>query len=141
MNPSAKLSELIEALEFESEESVTRFDRQTGRIVSVDRHILSAFEEGEPDELGDLPDWQKEGLEIARAVAEDAGERFIDAPDKFDFSTNTATWNGSSAQWRTPRPRRNCGGPSKAKVLSVISKIPRAGWDCWISGTGTATKP
>jgi hypothetical protein len=43
MNPSAKLSELVEALEFESEESVTRFDRQTGRIVSVDRHILSAF--------------------------------------------------------------------------------------------------
>jgi hypothetical protein len=41
MNPSAKLSELIDALEFESEESVTRFDRQTGRIVSVDRHILS----------------------------------------------------------------------------------------------------
>jgi hypothetical protein len=85
MNPSAKLSELIEALEFESEESVTRFDRQTGHIVSVDRHILSAFEEGEEDELGDLADWQKEGLEIAKAVAEDAGERFIDAPDKFDF--------------------------------------------------------
>jgi hypothetical protein len=85
MNPSAKLSELIDALEFESEESVTRFDRQTGRIVSVDRHILSAFEEGEEDELGDLADWQKEGLEIAKAVAGDAGERFIDAPDKFDF--------------------------------------------------------
>ena len=43
MNPSAKLSELMEALEFESEETVTRFDRQTGRIVSVDRHILSAL--------------------------------------------------------------------------------------------------
>ena len=85
MNPSGKLSELIDALEFESEESVTRFDRQTGRIVSVDRHILSAFEEGEEDELGHLADWQKEGLEIARAVAGDDGERFIDAPDKFDF--------------------------------------------------------
>ena len=85
MNPSAKLSELIDALEFESEEMVTRFDRQTGRIVSVDRHILSAFEEGEEDEFGDLPDWQKEGLEIARAVAGDDGERFIAAPDKFDF--------------------------------------------------------
>jgi hypothetical protein len=85
MNPSAKLSELMETLEFESEESVTRFDRQTGHIVSVDRHILSAFEEGEENELGELPDWQKEGLEIARAVAGDAGERFIAAPDKFDF--------------------------------------------------------
>ena len=69
MNPSAKLSELIDALEFELDESVTQFDRQTGRIVSVDRHILSAFEEGKEDELGELPDWQKEQLEIARAVA------------------------------------------------------------------------
>ena len=85
MNPSAKLSELIDALEFESEETVTRFDRQTGRVVSVDRHILSAFEEGEEDELGELPDWQKEQLEIARAVAEDDGERFIDPPGKFNF--------------------------------------------------------
>ncbi len=79
MNPSAKLSELIDALEFESEETVTRFDRQTGRIISVDRHILSAFEEGDEDELGELPDWQKEQLEIARAVAGDDGERFIAA--------------------------------------------------------------
>jgi hypothetical protein len=85
MNPSAKLSELMETLEFELEESVTRFDRQTGRIVSVDRHILGAFEEGEEDELGELPDWQEEQLEIAKAVAADTGERFIDAPDKFDF--------------------------------------------------------
>jgi hypothetical protein len=85
MNPSAKLSELMETLEFESEESVTRFDRQTGRIVSVDRHILSAFEEGEADELGELPDWQEEQLEIAKAMAGDDGERFIAVPDKFDF--------------------------------------------------------
>ncbi len=62
-----------------------RFDRQTGRIVSVERHILSAFEEGQEDDLGDIPDWQKEELDIARAMAKDDGQRFIDAPDKFDF--------------------------------------------------------
>jgi len=69
MNPSAKLSELIDALEFESEESVTRFDRRPDALSAMDRHILSAFEEGDEDELGELPDWQKEQLEIARAVA------------------------------------------------------------------------
>ena len=35
--PPAKLSDLIDPLEFDSEEHVTRFDRQTGRIVIVER--------------------------------------------------------------------------------------------------------
>jgi hypothetical protein len=85
VNPKAKLSDLMEPLEFELEEHITRFDRQTGRMVSVERHILSAFEEGQEAELGDVPDWQKNELESARAMAEDDGRRFIGAPDKFDF--------------------------------------------------------
>jgi soluble cytochrome b562 len=85
MNPKAKLSDLIEPLEFELEDYVTRFDRRTGRIVSVERHIVSAFEEGQEEELGDIPDWQKEQLDIARSMAEDDGQRFIAAPDKFEF--------------------------------------------------------
>ena len=85
MNPPAKLSDLMDSLEFDSPEQVTRFDRQTGRIVSVERSILSAVEEGEKNELTDAPEWQKPEVEIARAICEDSGERFIDAPDKFDF--------------------------------------------------------
>ena len=80
-----KLSELIEALEFDSEERVTRVDLQNGCVVTVDQSLLSALEEGDDDVLNDLPDWQKEGVEIARAIVEDSGERFVDAPDKFDF--------------------------------------------------------
>jgi len=85
MNPPAKLSDLIEALEFDSEEYINRFDRQTGRIVSVDQHILTVLEEEREDELGDLPDWQKPELETARAILEDSSDRFIDPPDKFEF--------------------------------------------------------
>ena len=85
MNPTAKLSDLMDSLEFDSAEQVTRFDRQTGRIVSVERSILSAVEEGEKNELTVVPEWQKPEIEIARAICEDSGERFIDAPDKFDF--------------------------------------------------------
>ena len=66
MKPT-KLSELIEALEFDSEERVTRVDLQNGCVVSVDQSLLSALEEGDAEALPDLPDWEKPELEIARA--------------------------------------------------------------------------
>lgn len=80
-----RLSELLDALESDSDEHVTRVDLQEGRVVTVDRLVLSAMEEGDEEALRDLPDWQKPELEIARAIVEDSGERFVDAPDKFDF--------------------------------------------------------
>jgi len=85
MNSPAKLSDLMDALLFDSEEHVTRFDREAGRLVTVERSVLSAMEEGDEESLSDLPDWQKEEAELARAIAGDSGERFIDPPDKFDF--------------------------------------------------------
>jgi len=84
MKPT-KLSELIEALEFDSDERVTRVDLQNGCVVTVDQSLLNALEEGDEESLPDLPDWQKPELEIARAIAEDSGERFVAVPDKFDF--------------------------------------------------------
>jgi hypothetical protein len=85
MNPAAKLSDLIDALEFDSDESTTRFDRQTGSIVRVVNSLLSAVEEGNEADDVDLPDWEKEEVDIARAIVADAGDRFIGVPDKFDF--------------------------------------------------------
>jgi hypothetical protein len=76
---------LIEALEFDSDERVTNVDLQNGCVVSVDRSILCAVEENDETSLGDLPDWQELELEIARAIVDDSGERFVAAPDKFDF--------------------------------------------------------
>jgi hypothetical protein len=81
----AKLSELIEALEFDSDERVTHVDLQNGCVVTVDQSLLSALEEEGEDFLSHLPDWQKAEVAIARAIAEDSGERFVAAPDKFDF--------------------------------------------------------
>ena len=80
-----RLTELIEALEFDSDECVTRVDLQNGCVVRVDRAVISAVEGEDEDALNDLPDWQKPELEIARSIMEDSGERFVDAPDKFDF--------------------------------------------------------
>ena len=86
MNPPAKLSDLMEALEFDVPTHITLFDLQTGRVVSVDRDVMNGVEEEDQERLDGLPDWQKDEVEIARAVCDDNGERFIDAPDKFDFN-------------------------------------------------------
>jgi len=80
-----KLTELIEAIEFDSEDYVKRIDLQNGCFVMVDRSLLSAVEEGDEEALRDLPDWQKKDVEIARAIVQDSGERFVKAPEKFDF--------------------------------------------------------
>ena len=85
MNQPAKLSDLIEALEFDSPMHIMYFDRQTGRVVSVDRDVMSGVEEGDEEQLQGLPDWQKEEVEIARAILDYDGDRFIDAPNKFEF--------------------------------------------------------
>jgi hypothetical protein len=80
-----KLSELIEALELDADERVTKVDLQDGCVVSVERSVVSALEEGDEAALGELPDWQQPEVEIARAIAEDSGERFVAAPGQFDF--------------------------------------------------------
>ena len=49
----------MDALEFESVERRTYFDRHTGRIVTVADTFLTAVEEGEEEALRSLPDWQK----------------------------------------------------------------------------------
>jgi Uncharacterised protein family (UPF0158) len=78
-----KLSELIEALEFDSPEHVSKIDLQTGRLVMVDGAVMRAMEEGDEEALSDMAD--KEDSEIARAMVSDSGERFVDPPDKFEF--------------------------------------------------------
>jgi hypothetical protein len=80
-----KLSELIEALEFDSDEHNTYVDLQNGVVVRLSRSLLSAVEEEDEETIEGLADWEKEEVEIARAIVADSGERFVAAPGKFDF--------------------------------------------------------
>ena len=80
-----KLSELVEALEFDSSEHVTRVDLRDGCVVMVEESLLRAVAEDDQESLKDLPGWQQAEVAVARAIVEDAGERFVDPPDKFDF--------------------------------------------------------
>jgi len=85
MNPPAKLSDLILALDMPSEEYCTYFDRKMGALVSVETAMLSRIEEGEEEDLDDLAEWQKEEYEVAKEIASDDGSRFLPPPDQFEF--------------------------------------------------------
>ena len=85
MNPPAKLSDLILALEMPSEEFRTYFDRKTGAVVSVEETMLSSLEDGEEEDLDDLAEWRKEEYEVAKEIVADDGSRFLSPPDKFEF--------------------------------------------------------
>lgn len=86
MNPAASLIDLIGPLELDNDEYLSYFDRQNGEIVSVERSVLSAVEEGEDEGLEEhVPAWQKDEIEIARAIVADKSDRFIDPPDKVEF--------------------------------------------------------
>src|SRR4051812_975008 len=87
MNPPAKLYELLDCLEFESELTAYYFDRKKGEIVAVDRSILSAVEEEKENTATELSEWGKNELDLARAIVDEggAGGRFIHPPNKNDF--------------------------------------------------------
>jgi len=80
-----KLSVLIEALEFDFEEISAFVDLEEGCVVMVQRSVLSDVEEEDEEALSDVPDWQKDEIEIARAIVEDSGKRFVAPPDKYEF--------------------------------------------------------
>ena len=80
-----KLSELIESLEFDFEEIGAFVDLENGCVVMVERSVLSDVEEGDEEGLSDIPDWQKDEVEIARAIVADSGKRFVAPPDKYEF--------------------------------------------------------
>ncbi len=81
MNATAKLTDLMDSMEMQSEDWIYRYDRTTGQVAMVERSLLCKVEDTEDGEL-DLTD---EDVALARAMVVNEDERFIALPDKFDF--------------------------------------------------------
>ena len=78
-----KFSDILDALEFQSDTMQHYFDRQTNRVVMVSEEDMLAAEDGLDD---DAPDWQQESIAAARAIAADEQEdRFVALPDSFEI--------------------------------------------------------
>lgn len=75
------LGEIVDGMQWQSDEMQAYLNAKTGRIVAVSEEHLAAAESGE--ESSDLQDWEAEAMEIARAVLN--GEDYIALPDRFEI--------------------------------------------------------
>ena len=73
------LSEVIEAIELQTDESVSYLDPDSGEIVDVTDEMRSAVEEGE---LEDMPGWMRDAVPRVREALESG--RCLALPSKFD---------------------------------------------------------
>lgn len=64
-----KLSDIIDGMETQSDESSSYLNKKTGKIVLISFEEMSAAEDNEPIE--DFPEWQQELVETAREIAND----------------------------------------------------------------------
>ena len=77
-----KMDEIIEGLEFQSDESSSFLNKKTGEVVLITDEELNAVEENEPVE--DFPDWQQDQVRIAKEIIAETGD-YISLPTKFDI--------------------------------------------------------
>jgi len=82
MEVPVKLSDIIEGLESQSDESASFLNKKTGEVVLMTDYAMRAAEENEPFE--DVPDWEKELVSIAREILADTGD-YIQLPTKYDI--------------------------------------------------------
>ena len=82
MPATVRLNDIVDALEMQIDESSSFVDCDTGKVVTVPHDLLRAAEES-GDEQPDLPEWQKEELEIAKRIV--STDRFQELPTKFDI--------------------------------------------------------
>jgi Uncharacterised protein family (UPF0158) len=82
MSATVRLSDIVDALEMQFDESSSFVDRDTGRVETISQVLLRDAEEFRNDEEPDLPDWQKKEWEIAKLVV--STNRFQELPTKFE---------------------------------------------------------
>jgi len=82
METRVKLSDIIEGLEFQSDESSSFLNKKTGEVVLMTDYAMRAAEDNEP--LEDVPDWERDLVAIAREILAESGQ-YISLPTKFDI--------------------------------------------------------
>ena len=83
MSKPVLLSDILDALSFVNEETEYYLEKESGvvHMVTSDDMFLAADESS----LSDIPDWQKESVEITKKIINEEGE-FLHLPDQFDLN-------------------------------------------------------
>ena len=77
-----KLSDLIEEMDFQSDERSAFLNLTTGEVVSVTDEELRAAENGAP--LEDFPEWQHDAIRLAGEIVET--DHYLPLPDRFEIN-------------------------------------------------------
>jgi len=82
MNKPAKLSEIIEGMDFQFDETSSFLNTRTGQVVSVGDDDLRAAEDEKVVKL--WPEWQRDNIQIAKEILEE--DYYVRLPSKFDIN-------------------------------------------------------
>ncbi len=82
MGLPAKLSEIMEAIEFQTGESTAYLNKETGEIVTISEEEFQAAEDEDSPE--NYPEWQQGNVKIAMEII-DSEENFLTLPTKHDI--------------------------------------------------------
>ena len=82
MPAPVRLSDIVDALEMQSDELSSFLDLDTGQVETVSHDLVRDAEECGDSEEPNLPDWQDEEWEIARRIV--SSDRFLKLPTKFE---------------------------------------------------------
>lgn len=83
MSTKVSVPDVIEAIEFATEETSSYVHRSTGRVVTIS-HEDMRFAEDRGDDTSDLPDWRKKTVAEALDVLA-SSEQWLPLPDEFEI--------------------------------------------------------
>jgi hypothetical protein len=83
MEVRVKLSDIIDGMESQSDESSSFLNKKTGEVILMTDYAMRAAEDNEP--LEDVPDWERELVSTGREILAGTGE-YIQLPTKYDIN-------------------------------------------------------
>jgi len=86
MPARVKMSDVLDGLEAQGDETHAFLDKQTGEVLLLMDEDLCAADGDEEGDLSDCGEWERESIEQAKAVQADEGGRFLALPDRFDVN-------------------------------------------------------
>ena len=82
MTVPVKLTDILEGMDFQSDEQSSFLNLTTGEVVAISDEELRAAEHDAP--LDDFPEWQHEAMRIARDIVET--EHYLPLPDPYEIN-------------------------------------------------------
>ena len=82
MTVQVKLQDILEGMDFQSDEQSAFLNLTTGEVVSITDEELRAAENDEP--LEDFPEWQHDAMRIAGEIV--ATDHYLPLPDRFEIN-------------------------------------------------------